>query len=221
MSLRCFCHNSKRLFCAALAAALFVVILLLVTFAAPSFDAGVAWAEESQSDYDYNGIHIYIPRKMIAGQTYQGLVVTPEPAPFPAALRHQAGLQVHLATDTVGTISLPQTALLIPPGRNHALFEIDAVASGDARVHAIGGGSAAKMSGYVYSDSRGPHALGLFVPSVVTSAPEMLGVVMLLDRNGYPAYAEADVEVRVMTEGLLDVADEYLVIPKGRPMLRF
>ncbi|MDE0091149.1 MAG: hypothetical protein OXP12_07330 [Thaumarchaeota archaeon] len=154
-------------------------------------------------------LYLHIPDKMIAGQTYHGVAVTDRPAPFGAI----SDRTVHLATGSV-SVSIPATAV-IPPGMNHGVFEIKAVRSGPAEVHATHAGDVGLSGGTVFSPSAGPRSLDLVMPGNVTSAPDITAVVVVLDGNGYPVQAVRDTDVRIVASGMIG-APQTVLIAEGR-----
>ncbi len=142
-------------------------------------------------------LYLHIPDKMIAGQTYHGVAVTDRPAPFGAI----SDRTVYLATGSVA-VSIPATAV-IPPGMNHGVFEITAVRSGPAEVHAAHAGDIGLAGGTVFSPSTGPSSLDLVMPGNVTSASDITAVVVVLDGNGYPVQAVRDTDVRMVASGMI------------------
>ena len=142
-------------------------------------------------------LYLYIPDKMIAGQTYHGVAITDRPAPFGAI----SDRTVYLATGSV-SVSIPATAV-IPPGMNHGVFEIKAVRSGPAEVHATHAGDVGLAGSTVFSPSAGPSSLDLVMPGNVTAASDITAVVVLLDGNGYPVQAVRDTDVRMVASGMI------------------
>lgn len=142
-------------------------------------------------------LYLHIPDKMIAGQTYHGVAVTDRPASFGAI----SDRTVYLATGSV-SVRIPATTV-IPPGMNHGLFEIKAVRSGPAEVHATHAGDVGLAGGTVFSPSAGPSSLDLVMPGNATAASDITAVVALLDGNGYPVQAVRDTDVRMVASGMI------------------
>jgi len=142
-------------------------------------------------------LYLHIPDKMIAGQTYHGVAVTDRPAPFGTV----SDRTVYLATGST-SVDIPATAV-IPPGMNHGVFEIRAVRSGPAEVHAAHAGDVGLAGGTVFSPSAGPRSLDLVMPGNVTSASDITAVVVVLDGNGYPVQAVQDTDVRLVASGMI------------------
>ena len=142
-------------------------------------------------------LYLHIPDKMIAGQTYQGVAITDRPAPFGDIYDRT----VYLATG-YQSVSIPATAV-IPPGMNHGVFEIMAVRSGPAEVHAAHAGDVGMAGGTVFSPYTGPSSLDLVMPGNVTAASDITAVVVLLDGNGYPVQAARDTDVRMAASGMI------------------
>ena len=142
-------------------------------------------------------LYLHIPDKMIAGQTYHGVAITDRPAPFGAI----SDRTVYLATGSV-SVSIPATAV-IPPGMNHGVFEIKAVRSGPAEVHATHAGDVGLAGGTVFSPSAGPRSLDLVMPGNATAASDITAVVALLDGNGYSVQAIRDTDVRMAASGMI------------------
>ena len=188
-------------------------VIIFTPFPTAAFAQTDATAD-SASDTDDAQIYLHIPSKMIAGHTYRGIAVSVAPAGLGGAFG-AADTTVHLASGSPA-ISLPATAVQIPFGRNHAVFEILAVRAGEAEVHAAYGGLVGRSTGVVYSQSAGPHALDIILPNHRTSAPQMAGLIYLLDANGHPASAPAPAgtDIRIVGGGLVD-APRDLHIPAG------
>ena len=142
-------------------------------------------------------LYLHIPDKMIAGHTYHGVAVTDRPAPFGSV----SDRAVYLATGSM-SVSIPATTA-IPPGMNHGIFEIKAVRSGPAEVHAAHAGDVGLAGGTVFSPSAGPSSLDLVMPGNVTAASDITAVVVVLDGNGYPVQAVRDTDVRLVTSGMI------------------
>ncbi len=159
-------------------------------------------------------LYLHIPDKMIAGQTYQGVAISDRPAPFGV----MSDRTVHLATGST-SVSIP-AATTIPPGMNHGLFEIRAVRSGPAEVHAVHAGDVGLAGGTVFSPYTGPRSLDLVMPGNLTSASDMTAVVVILDGNGYPVQAVRDTDVRVVASGMVG-APRTVSIAEGQTHAAF
>ena len=159
-------------------------------------------------------LYLHIPDKMIAGQTYQGVAITDRPAPFGI----MSDRTVHLATGSA-SVSIPDTTT-IPPGMNHGLFEIWAVRSGPAEVHAAHAGDVGLAGGTVFSPYTGPRSLDLVMPGNLTSASDVTAVVMMLDGNGYPVQAVRDTDVRIVASGMVG-APRAVSISEGQTHAAF
>ena len=143
-------------------------------------------------------IYLHIPSKMIAGHTYQGVAVSAEPAGLWGADR-----TVYLSTGSP-SVDLPYSTIEIAPGRNHAVFEITAVRSGEAQIDAAYGGLVGRATGQVYAQSSGPHSLDIVLPGERTSATHLAALVYLQDVNGYPVPAPAGgISIRLVGGGLV------------------
>ena len=159
-------------------------------------------------------LYLHIPDKMIAGQTYHGVAVTDRPASFGAI----SDRTVYLATGSV-SVSIPTTTV-IPPGMNHGLFEIKAVRSGPAEVHAAHAGDVGLAGGTVFSPSTGPRSLDLVMPGNATAAADITAVVAVLDGNGHPVQAARDTDVRLVASGMIG-APQTVLIEEGRTHAAF
>ena len=159
-------------------------------------------------------LYLHIPDKMIAGQTYQGVAITDRPAPFGML----SDRTVHLATSSA-SVSIPATTA-IPPGMNHGIFEIRAVRSGPAEVHATHAGYVGLAGGTVFSPYTGPRSLDLVMPGNLTSASDITAVVVMLDGNGYPVQAIRDTDVRIVASGMIG-APRIVSIAEGQTHAAF
>lgn len=171
------------------AAISFLTVMDIITEGGSAASFGATPAEAA--------LYLHIPDKMIAGQTYHGVAVTDRPAPFGAI----SDRTVYLATGSV-SVGIPDTAV-IPPGMNHGLFEIKAVRSGPAEVHAAHAGDVGLAGGTVFSPLAGPGSLDLVMPGNVTAASDITAVVVVLDGNGYPVQAARDTDVRIVASGMI------------------
>ena len=146
-------------------------------------------------------LYLHIPGKMIAGQTYQGIAVSTEPAGLTLSTSERF---VHLASGS-SAIELASTAVEIPIGKNHAIFTIRAIQTGAAQVYAAYGGLIGMSTGTVYSQSTGPQMLDIIMPGNSTSASDLAAFVFLKDANNYPARAPAGgVDIRLVGGGLVE-----------------
>lgn len=159
-------------------------------------------------------LYLHMPDKMIAGQTYQGVAITDRPAPFGV----MSDRIVHLATGS-SSVSIPATTT-IPPGMNHGIFEVRAVQSGPAEVHAAHAGDVGLAGGTVFSPYTGPRSLDLVMPGNLTSASDVTAVVIMLDGNGYPVQAVRDTDVRMVASGLIG-APRTVFIAEGQTHAAF
>ena len=159
-------------------------------------------------------LYLHIPDKMIAGQTYQGVAITDRPAPFGV----MSDRTVHLATGSA-SVRIPDTTT-IPPGMNHGLFEIQAVRSGPAEVHAAHAGDVGLAGGTVFSPYTGPRSLDVVMPGNLTSASDVTAVVVVLDGNGYPVQAVRDTDVRMVASGMVG-APRIVSISEGQTHAAF
>ena len=159
-------------------------------------------------------LYLHIPDKMIAGQAYQGVAITDRPAPFGVV----SDRTVHLATGSA-SVSIPATTT-IPPGMNHGIFEVRAVRSGPAEVHAAYAGDMGLAGGTVFSSYTGPRSLDLVMPGNLTSASDVTAVVIMLDGNGYPVQAVRDTDVRMVASGLIG-APRTVFIAEGQTHAAF
>ncbi|MDE0266397.1 MAG: hypothetical protein OXK17_05160 [Thaumarchaeota archaeon] len=190
-----------------------IVLVALAALTAPDLQHSilpVPVPASAQLDESAPTLYLHIPAKMIAGQTYHGIAVSSEPA----GLFHSGDNSVHLASGSP-SIMLPSTSVEIPVGKNHAVFEIHALQSGAAEVHAAYGGLVGLAHGTVYSQATGPHKLDIITTGGLTSASDLPAFIYLMDTNGYPARAPAGgVDVRLVGGGLVE-APRSITIPAG------
>jgi len=181
------------------------VVILVASAYVSTFT--IIHAEESQPL-----LYLYIPEKMMAGQTYHGAVITDNPAPL------QGGI-VHLASGS-HNIDIPKTTV-IPAGKNHAIFPINTVREGIVEVHATYGGLVGAGGGTIYAVSTEPRGLDLIMPGNKTSAPDLAGVVVLLDGNGHPTQAITDTPVSLVPSGLVQTRNNTITIDADRTHASF
>jgi hypothetical protein len=146
---------------------------------------GTAHADEPpiESDNVENGmfksnVHLWVPSKMIKGETYEGLVVLSDAA---------TGGDLILITSSDKTMIESPKSITILPESNHGIFEIKTLKEGDARIFASVNGEVSSVDVKVYSSNITPDKLGIFLPSNSTKTAKVPAYVFTLDRNGSPA----------------------------------
>lgn len=142
------------------------------------------------------GLDLYIPDKMLAGETYQGIVILHEPA--------IQDVTVYLSGTDPRTLDVPYM-VHIAQNENHGIFDMETKSPGLAEVHASYGGDVAIAGGTIFSRSSQPQSIDLILPGDRTAASDLTGIILLLDGNDRPSPARSDTQIRLVASGMITV----------------
>ncbi len=152
------------------------------------------------------GYSIWIPKKMIAGQDYQGLVVLDR--------AENADSIFFLSTNDKSAIQVPDS-VIIPSFSNHGIFQIKPLKEGNATVFAAFGGNLMEANTTIYQSNSQPTSLEIILPDNTTKAQSMLAYVFSEDEFGQPTPVSQDTEIDVTTSSMIQ-APQTVTIPKGQ-----
>ncbi len=169
---------------------MWLVILLLCVLCVPA-----AWAqsEEIIRHGDQTAFTLHIPDIMIAGDIYEGVIITKKPQAIPQT--------INLASDN-RHLEIP-TTVTIHPGQNHVIFPIHLThprTDTAIRVHAITPEHRDYTDTTIFSISNNPTSLHIITPAqdTLTTATDTLPAkVMLTDAAGIPVITKNNVTVRL------------------------
>jgi hypothetical protein len=153
-----------------------------------------------------SGYSLWVPKKMILGQDYQGVVVLDRPS-------NDNTLLFLSATDR-SKLDIPQS-ISIPPFANHGIFQIKALQSGNATVFAALSGNLVQADTTIYQSNTDPSSLRIILPDNTTKAENMVSYVFSQDQSGLPAPVSSDTALSVTTTSAIE-APGTITIPKGQ-----
>lgn len=159
-----------------------------------------------------NNVYLWVPSKMIKGETYEGLVVLSDAT--------NAGELVLIASSD-NTIIETQKSIAILPSSNHGIFEIKALKEGNAKIFASVNGEVASTDVMAYSSSSSPDKLSMFLPSNSTKTGKIPVYVFTLDRDGSPASVRDNVTVRLSSSSDMIKVPESVTIQNQTYYARF
>lgn len=170
--------------------------------------------EETEDDDSIiaEGNFVWIPTKMIEGLEYEGIVLLDN-----AARAHRT---VILASSDLDVLSV-EREVIVPAGRNSAIFGITAHVGGPAKVYAAMGGEAlASEDGTVYEINTEPHQIVLITPNSGGSVEETVFVqdVNFPSENNLPGGTVAGSSGTVVNADTVPVF-AYLLDQNGAPTI--
>ncbi|MGI0087838.1 MAG: hypothetical protein ACREBI_07735 [Nitrosotalea sp.] len=176
-------------------------LLLLAFFLPLSMIPASGQSQEATADYS-----VWIPKKMIAGQDYQGLVVLDK--------AENADSLFFLSTNDKSAIQVPDS-IIIHGFSNHGIFQIKPLKEGNATVFAAFGGSLVEANTTICQSNTQPTSLEIVLPDNTTKAQSMVSYVFAQDEFGQPTPVSQDTEISVTTSSMIQ-APETVTIPKGQ-----
>lgn len=153
-----------------------------------------------------SGYSVWIPKKMIVGQDYQGIIVLDRPSSDNSLL--------FLSTSDKSRLDVPQS-INISPFTNHGIFQIKPLKNGNATVFAALQGNLVQADTTIYQSNTQPASLRIILPTNITKAQNMLAYVFSQDQFGLPAPVNLDSELFVTTTSTIE-APATITIPKGQ-----
>jgi len=149
---------------------------------------------------------IWIPKKMISGQDYEGIIILDKPS------NHENIF--FLSTNDKSILGIPLT-ITIPQLENHGIFKIKALRDGNATVFGALDGNLVQSSTIIYTSNLQPSSLKIIVPATITKAQSMQSYVFTEDKFGLPEPVSADTEISITSSSRI-TAPQTLIIPKGQ-----
>lgn len=164
-----------------------------------------AFGEESANPTS-SDFSIWIPKKMIIGQDYEGIIILDKPS-------NQENI-FFLSTSDKSTLVVPLTTT-ISPLSNHGLFKIKALGEGNATVFGALDGNLVQSSTMVYVSNSKPSSLKIIIPTSTTKAESMQCYIFSEDKFGLPEPVDADAEISVTSSSMISVP-QTISIQKGQ-----
>jgi hypothetical protein len=158
-------------------------------------------SQESTANYS-----VWIPKKMIAGQDYQGLVVLDQ--------AENTDSLFFLSANDKSAIQVPDS-IIIPSFSNHGIFSIKPLKEGNATVFVAFGGNLVEANTTIYQSNTQPSSLEIILPDNTTKAQSMVSYVFTQDEFGQPTPVSQDTTVSVTTSSMIQAPQE-VTIPKGQ-----
>jgi hypothetical protein len=152
------------------------------------------------------GYSTWIPKKMIAGQDYEGLVVLDQ--------AENVDNLFFLSTSDKSSLQVP-SSVIIHAFSNHGIFDIKPLNEGNATVFAAFGGNLMEANTTVYQSNTQPTSLEIILPDNTTKAQSMLAYVFSEDEFGQPTQVSQDTEIDVTTSSMIQ-APQTVTISKGQ-----
>ena len=147
--------------------------------------------------FESDEIRLFVPEKMIAGETYQGMITLLSPS--------SQNLLAIIKTDNDFILNV-DSSVNIDVNQNHGIFNITPLHEGTTDIFVSLDGELASATTTVYSQKSGPQKLKIILPGNSTLANDLKGFVFLLDGNGSPVKSESDITVNLSST-------EKIVVP--------
>ena len=147
---------------------------------------------------------IWVPKHMIAGQQYYGMILTQNAAD---------STNVVLSSDDYNILQI-QNHTTIPKHLNHGIFSMTPILSGNAEIFAVIDDQLFTESTMIFSPKSQPQKLSLITPANKTKTDSMLAYVVLLDDNNLPISANQNIKVYFTASSGID-APSYTIIRNG------
>lgn len=139
--------------------------------------------EEIIDEIISDSISLFIPEKMITGETYEGMVTLLNPALYDSLAYIQSTDDYILEHDETVNILKNQ---------NHGIFKITPLVEGETKLYVSFDGELTSSDTMIYSKTSGPQQLKVILPGNSTTADNLKGFVFLVDGNGSPIISDRD-----------------------------
>lgn len=138
---------------------------------------------QSSEDNTTNNIILFVPQKMIVGESYHGMVTLLDPA--------QSSSLILLSVDDDFVLSV-DSSVNIQTNKNHGTFKLTPLNEGDAIISILYDGELLYANTSVFSKKSDAQKLKVILPTNSTIATDMSGIVFLLDGNDSPIPSDFD-----------------------------
>ena len=154
---------------------------------------------------------LWVPDRMIQGEQYHGMVLS-DPAT-------QTGMLAVLSSGDGSVATVPDSVSVLPY-RNHAVFPINPVGTGDTEILAILDGRLHSAPVRIFASQSEPDSIILTLAANRTRAESVTAYATVLDRNGLPVPVTEDTRIRLATTGALSTP-EKVTVKNGTSAARF
>ena len=154
---------------------------------------------------------LWVPDRMIQGEQYHGMVLSDPATP--------TGMLAVLSSGDGSVATVPDSVSVLPY-RNHAVFPINPVGTGDTEILAILDGRLHSAPVRIFSSYSEPDSIVLTLAANRTRAESVTAYATVLDRNGLPVPVTGDTRIRLATTGALSTP-EKVTVKNGTSAARF
>ena len=188
------------------------LLLLAAAAAVPAFliAAGYGLPPAHAATAAGSGL-LWVPDRMIQGEQYHGMIMS-DPAT-------QTGMLAVLSSGDGSVATVPDSVSVLPY-RNHAVFPINPVGTGDTEILAILDGRLYSAPVQIFSSYSEPDSVTLTLAANRTRAESVTAYATVLDRNGLPVPVAEDTRIRLATTGALSTP-EKVTVKNGTSAARF
>ncbi len=150
---------------------------------------GYSYGEEPE-EFQSNEITLFVPQKMIIGESYHGMVTLLSPP------QNNSLVLLSVNDDFVVQID---SSLNIQTNQNHGTFKITPLNEGEATVSILYDGELFSANTQVFSKKSDAQKLKVILPTNSTVSTDMKGMVFLLDGNDSPIQSSFDRIISLVT----------------------
>ena len=192
--------------------AMTVLLLFAATATVPAFliAAGYGLPPAHAATAAGSGL-LWVPDRMIQGEQYHGMVLSDPATP--------TGMLAVLSSGDGSVATVPDSVSVLPY-RNHAVFQINPVGTGDTEILAILDGRLHSAPVRIFSSYSEPDSIVLTLAANRTRAESVTAYATVLDRNGLPVPVAEDTRIRLATTGALSTP-EKVTVKNGTSAARF
>jgi len=148
---------------------------------------GNSYAQESQTN---DNILLFIPEKMIVGESYHGMITILSPSPDNSL--------VLLSVDDDFVLEI-DVSVTMPTNKNHGTFKLTPLNEGDAVISILYDGELLSANTSIFSKKSDAQKLKVILPTNSTVSTDMKGMVFLLDGNDSPIQSTFDRIISLVT----------------------
>ncbi len=153
------------------------------------FSHSYSYGEELENNIT-NNIILFVPQKMIIGESYHGMVTILNPS--------QNNSLILLSVDDNFVVQI-DSSVNIQTNQNHGTFNITPLNEGDAIISILYDGELLSADTQVYSKKSDAQKLKIILPTNSTVSTKLKGIVFLLDGNDSPIQSTFDRIISLVT----------------------
>jgi len=161
-----------------------------------------AQPEESEDHTLNNNIQLFIPQKMIVGESYQGIVTLLYPS--------QSNSLVLLSVNDDFVLEIDSSVSILT-NKNHGTFNITPIHEGEVTISILYNGELLSANTTVYSKTSDTQKLKIILPTNSTISTELKGIVFLLDGNDSPIQSTFDRIISLVTSEKIHTANSVTI----------